>query len=307
MIRFVRLVGLLLLLLAAGPVLAVELEPIPVGADLVLFVNNHSGLPLGNLLDVAPVPAPVREKINEFFAATSFNPLKDISRVQVMVKKGATKPEDNVVIVLAGTFNRDKILDFLKSKVGQGIEEEKSGDLTLLKSKDGKGGLCFLDNTHVAFGTLAAVNVFIEAKSGTNLSTEFDGLKSLVGEKAYVALMVGGKGFLKKEMEKNHEKRKARREMMQRAPNPVGSWLEGYLTEGVNPQGVFAQILDNRIEGKILYGRGDSQGNSIQGSLEINDPKITISTLFAEFLKVLPTLPAPAEPSKPEAPAKTGW
>jgi len=42
MIRIARLVGLLLLVIVAAPVLAVELEPIPAGAYRVLFVNNHS-------------------------------------------------------------------------------------------------------------------------------------------------------------------------------------------------------------------------------------------------------------------------
>lgn len=311
--RVIRVIALLLCLFASGPILALDLEPIPAGADLVLFVNNHSALPLGSLLDAAPLPPPVREKVNEFFAATGFNPLKDITRMQIMVKKGATKPEDHAGIVLTGSFNKDKILGFITSKIGQGVEEEKVGDQTLLKSKDGKGGLCFLDASHVVLGTLPAVRTFIEAKAGTNLSQDFESLKSLVSDKAYVALMIGGKEFLQKEMGKNRERRKERLERLHRGPNQIGNWLETYFSEGVEPQGVFAQILDSKAEVKLFYARGESKGNTIQGSVEINDPKLTIETLYKEFLKVVPTMtpPAPRErgEGKPEGapPAKSGW
>lgn len=305
MIRKILSVGLLFFVLSFAPAFAIDLDPIPTGADIVLFVNNHSGLPLGNLLTAAPVPPMVREKIDEFFAATSFNPLKDVSRVQLMVKKGATKREDNAAFVLTGSFNRDKIVGFIKDKAGQGIEEEKLGDLTLYKSKDGKGGVCFLDNSKVVLGTLAAVKVFLDARAGTDVSKEYDELKPLLGDKAYAALMIGGKQFLKNEMAKNHEKRQARMERVGRPQNPIGKWLETYLTEGVEPQGIFAQLLENRIEAKVLYSRGEGKNNVIQGSVEIIDPKVTIEKMFGELLKILPELPVPAPKEKEKAPASS--
>jgi hypothetical protein len=106
-----------------------------------------------------------REKLDEFFAATAFNPLKDITRAQVMVKKGATKREDNAVIVLSGSLNKDKITGFIKKTLGEGLDEEKVGAFTLYQSKDGKGGLCFIDDAKVAFGTLAAVRVYLDART----------------------------------------------------------------------------------------------------------------------------------------------
>ncbi|OGK10653.1 MAG: hypothetical protein A2W80_01825 [Candidatus Riflebacteria bacterium GWC2_50_8] len=309
MTRKILSIALLFVALSFVPAFAVELEPIPAGANVVVFVNNHSGLPLGDLLKSAPIPPMAREKLDEFFAATAFNPLKDITRAQLMVKKGATKREDNAVVVLSGSFNKDKITGFIKKAIGEGIAEEKVGDLTLFQSKDGKGGLCFIDSTKVALGTLAAVRVYIDARTGSDLSKDYDELKKLLSDKAYAAVMVGGPDFLSGEMDKNRERRKARQEKMPRGPNPVGKWLEEYLAEGVEPQGVFAQLLDSKIEARFFYSRGESKNNVIQASVEVIDPKLTIEKMFGEFLKILPELPAP-EPKKkdPEkAPGPNKW
>lgn len=298
MIRKFLLTALFIFVLSLLPAMAIDLEPIPNGADIVILVNNHSGLPLGDVLTAAPIPPMLKGKLDEFFTATSFNPLKDVSRVQLMVKKGATKRDDNAVAVLSGTFNKAKIMDFIKGKFGQGIEEENLGNLTLYSSKDGKGGLCFLDNSKVALGTLAAVKVFLEAKAGTDISKNFDSLKDLLTDKTYAAVMVGGKEFLQKEMQKSSEKREARREKRQRPQNPIGKMLESYLTEGVAPQGIFVQLLESKLEAKVFYDRSGSKSNFIHASIEIGDPKITVEKLFAELLKVLPELPAPEKKRK---------
>ena len=313
MTRVVRLIGLLFCLSAVMPVFALDLEPIPAGADIVLLVNNHSALPLGTLLDVAPVPPPVRQKINEFLSATGFNPLKDVTRVQVMVKKGPSKPEDHAAIVLTGSFNKEKILQFLSTAAGPAIVEEKLGDLTLMKSKDGKGGLCFLDASHIVLGTLPAVKTFIEAKGGSNLSTDYDSLRTLVSDKAYVALMVGGKEVLKNEFAKNQERRQKRQETHGRRSDPGRDWFESYVLDTVEPTGIFAQILDNKAEVKVFYARGGTNTNSLQASLDIHDPVLTIEAVFQAFLKVLPTLvpTGPKEtgedPKENTPPAKQGW
>jgi len=293
--------------------LAVDLEPIPAGADLVVFVNNHSSLPLNTLLDVAPVPPPVRQKIDEFLAATEFNPLKNITRLQIMVKKGATKAEDHAAIVLSGTFNSEKILTFLNKAAGSAIEEEKIGALTLMKSKDGKGGLCFLDDTRAVLGTLPAVRTFIEAKGGANLSQDFDALKPLVSDKAYVALMVAGKEVLQKEFAKNQERRQKRNERRGRGSDKGREWFESYVFDGVQPSGVFAQVLDSKAEVKVLYARSGTATNSIQASVEINDPLLTIEAMFSAFVKVAPTLMPSGPNDKGETPqenkppAQQGW
>lgn len=287
------------------PAMAVELDPIPAGADIVVFVNNHSGLPLGDMLKAAPIPQMARQKLDEFINATSFNPFKDISRIQAMIKKGATKHEDNAVVILSGSFNKDKIMGFIKNMIGKEIAEEKNGNMTLYKSNNGKGGLCFIDNSKVAIGTLPSLNVFIEAMAGKEVSKEYDDFKQLLNDKTYAAVMVGGKEFLKKSMEKNHERRQAHLERMQRASNPVAKWLESYLSEGVEPQGVFAQLMNSKIEAKVLYNRAESKNNVIQCSFEIIDPKITIEKMFGEFLQVVSELPAPA-PKEKAPPANTG-
>lgn len=298
-------IALLFLAVSFVPAFAANLEPIPEGADIVVFVNNHANLPLGNLLSAGPLPPPVKQKIEEFFAATSFNPLKDITRVQLMVKKGASKREDNAVFVLSGTFNKDKIMAFIKDKLGQAVDEEKYGTATLYKAKDEKGGLCFLDNSKVALGTLPAVKTFIDAAAGKDLSDDYTALTPLVGEKAYAVLMIGGKEMLAKEMAKNAEKRAARREKMNRPAHPVAQWLENYLTEGTEPQGIFAQLLDNKFEVKVFYNRGDVKNNTAQASVEINDPKLTISKMFGELLTVLAELPAHEPKPVEKAPAKS--
>ncbi|EKD83149.1 MAG: hypothetical protein ACD_39C00857G0001 [uncultured bacterium] len=301
--------GLLFFVLSCLPAFAAELEPIPAGANIVVFVNNHAGLPLGDLLKTAPMPPMARQKLDEFFAATAFNPLKDITRAQLMVKKGATKREDNGVVVLSGSFNKDKIMGFIKNTLGQGLDEEKVGALTVYKSKDEKGGLCFIDDSRVALGTLAAVKVYVDARAGNDISKDFDELKALLSDKAYAAVMVGGREFLSEEMEKGREKRQARQERMPRGPNPVGKWLETYLSEGVEPQGVFAQLLDSKIEARFFYSRGDNKTNVIQASVEVIDPKLTIEKMFGEFLKILPELPAPEPKEKKEekAPSPNKW
>jgi hypothetical protein len=309
MTRKMLCVALLFVVLSLLPALAVELEPIPVGANFVVFVNNHAGLPLGDLLKSAPIPPMAREKLDEFFAATAFNPLKDIIRAQVMVKRGTTRREDNAVIVLSGSFDKDKITGFIKKTLGEGLGEEKVGGFTLYQSKDGKGGLCFIDNAKVAFGTLAAVRVYLDARTGSDLSKDYDELKGYLNDKAYAAIMVGGKDYLSGEMNKNRARRQARQEKMPRGPHPVGKWLENYLSEGVEPHGVFAQLLDSKIEAIFLYSRGENKKNSIQASVEVIDPKLTIEKMFSEFLQILPELPAP-EPKKkaPEkAPTPNKW
>lgn len=307
MIRKFFMALTLLFVLSSLPVLALELEPIPEGADIVLVINNHSGLPLHNILAAAPIPEMAREKMNEFFSATSFNPFRDISRVQLMVKKGASKKEDNAVAVLSGSFNPAKLQDFIRNKLGQGVDEEKSGDMTIFTAKDGKVALCLIDSSKAAFGTPPALKVFLDARSGSGLSQEYTELKKLLHEKPYAALMIGGKEFLKKEMAKNRERRKARLERKAHG-NPVGKILEEYLTEGVEPVGVFAQLLDSRIEAKIFYDRNGSK-NSLNAMVDIIDPKITIDKLFNEILKAIPAIPTPeAKPEKKESkPSGKGW
>ncbi|HNX74942.1 MAG TPA: hypothetical protein PLM07_01095 [Candidatus Rifleibacterium sp.] len=280
------------------PSLAAELEPIPSGANIVVFVNNHGGLPLGELLKAAPLPPMARQKIDEFMNATAFNPLKDIARIQAMIKKGASKREDNAVVVLTGAFNKDKIMGFIKEKTGKEIAEEKSGDMSIFKTPDSKAGLCFIDNSRVAFGTMAALNVYLEARNGKEISTDYDQFKKMLNDKAYVVVMVGGQEFLKNQMQKGRERRLARLEKMNRMPNPVAKWFDTYVNEGVEPQGIFAQVLNDRVEAKIFYNRGESQGNNLQASIEINDPMLTIEKMFGEFLKVVGQLPAPEPKEK---------
>jgi len=307
MSKKILLSGLLLFVLFLNPAMAVELEPIPSGADIVLLVNNHSNLPLGELLKAAPLPPVARQKIDEFMTATSFNPLKDVSRVQAMIKKGATRREDNAVMVLSGSFNREKIMGFIKEKLTKEIAEEKSGELTIYKSNDEKGGLCFVDNSKVAFGNLAALKVYLEALAGKEVSKDFDEFKALLGEQVYAAVMVGGKEYLKKEMGKHQERHRAR--MEKRGNNPVVKWLDAYLSDGVEPQGLFVQLLNNKIEARIIYNRAETKNNVVKGSFEINDPKITIEKMFGEFLKVISDLPAPKPVEKPiqASPAPDRW
>ncbi len=301
MIKKILLSGLLISGLFLAPAMAVEMEPIPAGADIVVYVNNHSNLPLGDLLTVAPLPPMAKQKIDEFMAATSFNPFKDISRFQAMIKKGVRRSEDKAVMVFSGSFNKDKILGFIKEKLGKEFAEEKLGELTLYKSNDEKGGLCFINNSKVALGSMEALKVFLEALNGKEVSSDYDELKKLVDDKAYAAVMVGGKEFLKNEVEKSRERRQARMEKMPRGPNPVAKWLDAYLSDGTEAQGIFGQLLNNKVEGKIIYSRGETRNNFIQGSFEVNDPKISIEKMFAEFLKVVAELPAPAP--KEQAPA----
>ena len=302
---------LVFVVLSYVPAQAVDLEPIPAGADLVVFVNNHSALPLGDLLKAAPIPPIAREKIDEFFAATAFNPLKDISRAQLMLKKGASKREDHASIVLSGSFNKDKIIGFIKDKIGSEVfGEENVGRLTIYKSKDEKGGLCFIDGSRLAFGTLPALRAYIDALDGKELSNEFNELKPHLSDKAYAAVMIGGREFLKKEMDKNKNRRLERMEKMGRGPNPAAEWLSEYITEGVEPQGVFIQLLDSKLEAKLMYSRGDAKNNSVQAMIEVDDPKIAISKMFGEFVKILPQLPAPEPRKKPraeKAPDKNRW
>lgn len=311
MLRKILYTVLAIAFLSSVPVQAVDLEPIPAGADLVVFVNNHSELALGDLLKAAPIPPVAREKIDEFFAATAFNPLKDISRVQLMLKKGATKREDHASIVLTGSFNQEKIMGFIKDKIGSEVfNEESVGRLTIHKSKDEKGGLCFIDASRVAFGTLPALRAYIDALDGKEISNEFNELKPQLNDKAYAAVMIGGREFLKKEMDKNKNRRLERMEKMGRGPNPVAEWLSEYVTEGVEPQGVFIQLLDSKLEAKLVYSRGDARNNSVQAMVEITDPKIAISKMFGEFVKILPQLPAPEHQKKPraeKAPAQNRW
>ena len=311
MFRKILYTVLVLVALSYVPAQAVDLEPIPAGADLVVFVNNHSGLPLGDLLKAAPIPPMAREKIDEFFAATAFNPLKDISRAQLMLKKGATKREDHASVVLTGTFNQDKIMGFIKDKIGPDVfGEESLGRLTIYKSKDEKGGLCFIDASRVAFGTLPALRAYIDALDGKELSSEFNELKPQLNDKAYAAVMIGGREFLKKEMDKNKTRRLERMEKMGRGPNPAAEWLSEYITEGVEPQGVFIQLLDSKLEAKLMYSRGEAKNNSVQAMVEITNPKIAISKMFGEFVKILPQLPAPEPRKKPQpekAPANNRW
>lgn len=303
--RKVMLFCVLFLVFSAVSGSTMEMAPIPDGADIVIVVNNHSGLPLHDLLAVAPIPAPVRDKMQEFFSQTSFNPLKDIRHVQLMVKKGETKREDNAVFVLSGSFNQAKIMEFVKGKFGQGFAEEKVGSYNLLSSKDGKGGLCFLSDARVALGSLPAVRVFLDAAAGTGLSREYDELKGMAHEKAYVALMVGGRSFLATEMKKNSERRQARLERSQKPHAQMMKQMSEYIAGDATPKGIFAQLLENRLEARIMYER-DGAASSVQAEIEVKDARITVEKLFAEVLKALSKVQLPgaaAEENVEKAPA----
>jgi len=293
-------------LLVLFPAYTLDLDPIPDGADIVVLFNNHSGLPFGDIINAIPLPLPVKEKIDEFINETGFNPLKDIFKIQIVVKKGETKADDLAAAVLTGSFNKEKIMNFLTQKLNVPFDEEKVGDLILIKSKDGKGGLAFIDQSKVVLGHPDAVKVALEARLGSYVSKEFDSLKAMVSDKAYFAALVGGKELLKKEIEKKRKHQTKRMEGPRPGVNPVGLWFEQYIFDGIEPLGVFLQVLDNKIEGKMLYARGENKNNVIQGSLEISDPKLSIENIFKELVKALPQL-IKAPPSKPEGPFPRGW
>jgi len=291
------ILGFLLILVFAGAGFAVQFDPIPEGINIVVLVKNHSNLPLASLLEKAPLPKEAKDKIDALINETAFNPLRDVAQVQVMVKKAEERRNDEVVIVLTGKFDKEKIPAFLK-KINLPIDETKIGEQPYWVSKDGKGGLVIFDSEKAALGKPEAVKGFIETRAGKAPSAAFDSLKSMTNEKAYVTLLVGGAEFLKNEMAKNKEKRERRRKAnddMPHARNQVRTWLEDYLTGDVAPQGLFANILDDKIEAKLLYDRGESKGNFAHLLIEISDPKIKIDAIFQEFLKILPELKPPVK------------
>jgi hypothetical protein len=44
-------------------------------------------------------------------------------------------------------------------------------------------------------------------------------------------------------------------EKMGRGPNPAAEWLSEYITEGVEPQGVFIQLLDSKLKQSYVQPR----------------------------------------------------
>lgn len=282
--NFKKLLCLFLVLLS-GTAFAINLDPIPAETNIVFVINNHSGLQLVKILEVAPIPAQARSKIDEAISATGFNPFRDITRIQGMVQKGETKPDDKGVVLLSGSFDEAKIVSFLEKAKGGKITKEKIGNLECYMAPNGKGAVCFLGADKVAIGSPEKLKAVIEG--GPNAANpDFDFANGLLNEKAYVTLLVGDKAFLKAAMDKKRERRKKRAEGKGRN-KAVNEWAESYLSDGVEPVGAWAQLVETGIEFKLLYLRDGNQ-NSITGGLEINDPKIGIKVLFDEFLKAVP-------------------
>ena len=282
------------------------LQVIPDGIDIVLAVSNHASLPLQDLVTNNPmIPSKNKEMFGNFVKAVSFNPLSDITSIQVMGQI-ANKA---VLIVATGKFDSEKLMAQLKLVGENKMESSKINDLPAIVSKDGKDALCFLDASTVVAGTPDLLKVFLAANTGKKSSDAYAPLLAKASDKAYFTVMASGNALGKAILTAIEEK--AQKRQLPPGKEALRGWCHKYFLSDITGKSLFAQQLDDKFELWATYDRSDSKDCTYHFLSENTDPHFRIDNAFKELLKTLAALPAPVEKDKMPAtdgkiPAKEG-
>lgn len=275
---------------------ALQLDPVPDGFNIILVAHNHSNIPLAEFMDKLPIPPQAKEKVDEFLKETSFHPLKDISRIQLMLKKteaGKKRPE-SAVAVFTGNFPKEKITAYLTSKKLP-LQQSKLEEFELWKGER-PGGLCFLSDAKVIAGDDAGLKAYVDAHKGKNLSDDFALIGNSIDDKAYVTLLVGNTDYLKAEMELRRKRMKEKSERKR----PLNNFLHGYIVGDVKPILFQAHLLDSCAEFQARYQR-ENKDYSVKGRIDFDDPKLALNNMvpeiFNEIARLAPHGKAKDDPS----------
>ncbi len=292
---FKRIFLALVLVITTGfSLFAVPLEIAPEGVNWIVFFSNPTAIPLSELVSKNPLlPKMPKEMFENFVKATGFNPLSDISSIQLMIQ--ADKPEPLAVVIAKGKFDVDRLIAQVKLLGTDNLQESKAGDLTVYSDKKGSASLVFIDGSTVAGGSPVLLNKFLATRTDKKGNDTLNQILPQVNEKAYFALVGADPNGTAKFMEfLNEQKQKhpARKPQME----VVRNWLMEYFTSGVNYKYIFAQQLDQEFEIRLVYDRPEAKDCKIQLIANTTDPKLFIEKHVRDFLKKLPELTPPPSP-----------
>lgn len=299
------LVGLSLITFAAGGP-AFGLQLIPDGIDVVVAINNHSSLPLQDLISNNPmVPAQGKEIFQNFVKAVSFNPVTDISSIQLMVQIGNKAG----VVVATGKFDTEKLLAQLKLVGEKNLDSSKINELPAIVTKDGKAALCFPDATTVVAGTPDLVKAYLAAAADKKANAAYTPLLAKASDKAYFTILAAGDTLGKAILAAIEAK--AQKRQLPPAKEALRAWCHKFFLGDITGKSLFAQQLDDKFELWLTYDHAAAKDCTYHFLSETTDPNYRIDNAFREFLKALATVPAPAagdkaEPAKDAAPDASG-
>lgn len=278
--------GLLLLLCCtvflAVPGFGLVLDPIPEGFQVIMVFNNHSSIPFSEMFEKLPIPELAMDNIGAVIDKIGFHPLKDLTRIQLMLKKtkpGRVKPE-SFLAVMHGKIHGAKIIEFVKEK-GLPVEVKKLGNYDMLQNRKG-ASLCFISDSMAILARRGSdIEAFIAARDGKNASTDFASIKNKIDKNAYVTLLVGNTDFMMREMEHRREKMKKAGKKNVRAKIGI-NFIHEYLHKDCEPVLFKAWVKENSSGFSTDYKR-DGKEYNFKGSFECNDPKTAVSKIVPEF------------------------
>lgn len=117
---------------------------------------------------------PMFESYNDFVQKMGIDPKKDLIAIAIAFtgKQGFATNDPDVVVVMQLNYNKNTLLEFIKSKNDKFTEEAYNG-IAIYKSTDAKGkegGFAFINEKTIAAGTLASVKEVIDLSKGTGKS-----------------------------------------------------------------------------------------------------------------------------------------
>ncbi|MBF0544603.1 MAG: hypothetical protein HQM08_09225 [Candidatus Riflebacteria bacterium] len=127
------------------------------------------------LVSIFPENKDLQEKLNEMITGASFDYFRDVLRVRVTGTMYYPGKEGHGLVEFFGTFSEQKIIEFLKTKLGDPVEEKFCG-VMIYKAKDRKNALAFLGNTEMLLGNIENVKALIQRRclNPTNRAFESD-------------------------------------------------------------------------------------------------------------------------------------
>jgi hypothetical protein len=277
----------LVLLLSFCSLSAQAFEAIPQGTSWVVFLNNASGIPFSDFVTKnSAIPAKPREMFDIFVKAAGFNPLSDITSLQVMVKMADPRPQ--VVMVARGKFDVERLGSQIKLMAADKVADGKILELNAIIEKNNRAALCFLDGTLVAMGQPDMVKAFVEAHKGTNVSDSFSGMIAQMKEKVYFAALCADKAAVEKMLVKLEEKSK------QRARRPIDeklrAWAWDFYLAGFSFKSLLVQQMEQSFELKLVYDRADQKDCYFRLMSESNDPRLSVDKQIRDLLEKLPAM-----------------
>ncbi len=155
-----------------------ELAILPAGAAGVGFVNIEAvkASPFTSDFKESWYKKPYHDKdYQEFLDSTGLDIEKDVDKIFVSFMPSATEEKPEGVVVVYGTFDPQRIVDYVSRKDDKHeISSESYNDFTIYKAGKKEINFCFPDNSHFVFGSEMLVRKLLDNFANKSAKPEVD-------------------------------------------------------------------------------------------------------------------------------------